>query len=67
MCTMSLLTLLCVIGVKVAYLINKSPLVGEHAFPLKEIVGQMAHVTILFGYNSRSIKSMRFLNNNIQV
>ena len=67
MCILSLLTLLCVLGVKVAYLIDKSPLEGEHAFPLKEIVGWMAHVIILFVHNSRSIKSMLFSDNNIQV
>ena len=31
----------------VACIIDKSPLVGEHAFPLTEIVCWMAHSTIL--------------------
>ena len=45
---MQLQTLQYEIGVKVARIVNKSPLVGEHAFPLTEIVGWMAHSTIIF-------------------
>ena len=40
------------IGVKVAYIINKSPLVDEHDFSLTEIVRWMAHSTILFMHNN---------------
>ena len=50
---MQLHTLLCVIDVKVAYIINKPTLVGE----LTENVGLMAHVTILFIHNSSSINT----------
>ena len=49
---MQLQTLKFEIGVKVAYMINKSPLVDEQDFLLTEIVGWMAHSTILFMYNS---------------
>ena len=57
MCTIQLHTLLYVIGVfKVAYIVNKPPLMGENAFPRTEIVG------ILFIHNSSCIKSMQFLN-----
>ena len=46
---MQLQTLQYEIVVKVAYTIsNKSPLVGEHAFPLVEIFNWMAHTTIIF-------------------
>ena len=38
-------TLLFMICVKVAYISNKPPLVGEHTFPLMEFVGWPAHVT----------------------
>ena len=54
---MQLQTLQYKIGIKVACIINKSLVVGEHAFPLTEIVSWMAHSTILFmnsscvGYN----------------
>ena len=41
---MKLQTLQRVIGVKVAYIINKSSLVGKHAVPLMEIVGCVAKV-----------------------
>ena len=37
--------LLFVMRVKVAYVSNKLPLVGKHAFPLTEFVGWSAHVT----------------------
>ena len=48
MWTMQLQTLPYEIGVKVACIINNTPLVGEHAFPLMEIVSWMAHSTIIF-------------------
>ena len=54
---MQLHTLLYVIEIKVASIINDKPhLVVEHALPLKEIVGWMAHFTILFIHNSSSLK-----------
>ena len=42
---MQLESLLFVIRVKVAYISYKPPLVGEHAFPMTEFVGWLAHVT----------------------
>ena len=47
-CTMQLQTLQYEIRIKVACIIIKSPLVGEHAFPLTEIVGWMSYATIIF-------------------
>ena len=52
---MQLQTLPYVIEVKVAFLINKPPLAGEHDFPLTEIVGWMAHVTMLFMHYIRVV------------
>ena len=46
--TMQLQTLQYEIGVKVARIVNKSPLVGENDFPSTEIVDWMAHYTIIF-------------------
>ena len=66
--TMQLQTLQFKIGVKVPCIINKSPMVGEHAFPLTEIDSCMA-----LSHNSIreqqlcSIKSMRFSFNSLQV
>ena len=45
---MQLQTLQYEVGEKVARIINKSPLVGEHVFLLTEIVGWVAHSTIIF-------------------
>ena len=57
--TMQLQTLQYEIGVKVACMINKSHFVGEHAFPLMDIVSWMTHSTIIFMNIMRcSIKSM---------
>ena len=46
--TMQLQTLQYEIGVKVACIINKSPCVDEHAFPLTKIVSWMSSSTIIF-------------------
>ena len=47
------------IGVEVACILIKSPLVDEHAFPLTDILSWMAHSTIIFMNKQLcSIKSM---------
>ena len=43
---MQLPTLQHEIGVSVAYIIDKSSLVGEHAVPLMAIVGCMANIIL---------------------
>ena len=45
---MQLQTLQYEIGVKVICISNKSPMVDEHAFSLREIVNWMAHSTVIF-------------------
>ena len=55
-CTMHLKTLQHEIGVMVAYIINKSSLVGQHAVPMMAIVGCMA--SIIHEQQPCCIKSM---------